>query len=329
LTRKIHQTAQKGMTLPTMATKQGSKLVQRKSLAGKLRKALLPSLLVAALPFVNGCALLLAGAATGAVTSLEYSYDNTSRKTVTKHIDILQEASLMALEEMAIKHEHPEETPGGVIIKASTPSLNIKINLERVTHRATKITVNATKNLFQKDPATAAEIVRRTENALTRAALLVSKRKQFAQTSGMQTTPPWQPDLWRWVYATTGERAEDLSSYTGRGDFPDLGPATALVPMKREPTQTAEAKGLPLWKRNYWRWVYATTGEPATELSFYTGRGDVSKVGPATALVPMKLEVAQEKKKKPSSPTAAVTPLPPGVPIFRTAQGERPWETAE
>jgi hypothetical protein len=309
-----------------MATKQGAKSVQRRGLACQFRRALLPCLLVAGLPFVNGCTLLLAGAATGAVSGLEYSYDNTSRKTVTQHIDILQEASLIALEEMAIEHEHPEESSNGILIKASTSSLSIKIELERVTHRATKITVNATKNLFQKDPATAAEIVRRTEDALSRAALLVAKRKQFAQTSGMQTTPIWQTDLWRWVYATTGERAEELSFYTGRGDFPTLGPATALVPMKREPTQTTEAKRVPTWTRNYWRWVYATTGEPATELSSYTGRGDFPEVGPATALVPMKLEVAQENQKKPSSPASAVAPLSPGVPIFRTAQGDRPWE---
>jgi hypothetical protein len=60
------------------------------------------------------------------------------------------------------------EIENGKRIKASTKNLDITIDMERVTNRATRITVNAKKSSFVKDKATAEEIINQFEGMLAK-----------------------------------------------------------------------------------------------------------------------------------------------------------------
>ena len=51
-------------------------------------------------------------------------------------------------------------------ISATTDRLKIYIELERITNKTTKISVNAKKNVVLKDSATAAEIIEQIETIL-------------------------------------------------------------------------------------------------------------------------------------------------------------------
>ena len=119
-------------------------------------------LLAVSLLFSGGCAVLLAGGATSTLKGFEYSVENIADKSFTTSLSTLKLASVQALDEMAFQPETPVPTKTGFRILAATPKLDIQIELERVTDRVSRITVNAKKGFFRKDRATAAEIIRRT-----------------------------------------------------------------------------------------------------------------------------------------------------------------------
>ena len=119
-------------------------------------------LLAMSLLFSGGCALLLAGGATSTLKGLEYSFENIPDKSFTTSMSTLKLASVQALDEMAFQPETPVPTKTGFRILAATPKLDIQVDLERVTDRVSRISVNAKKGFFRKDRATAAEIIRRT-----------------------------------------------------------------------------------------------------------------------------------------------------------------------
>ena len=123
-------------------------------------------LVAASLLFTGGCAALLAGGATGTLKGLEYSFANAPDKSFTTDLPTLKNASIQALEEMDFPSKAPVPTSTGFRILAATPKLDIQIHLEHVTARVSRITVNAKKGFFQKDRATAVEIIRRTGSLL-------------------------------------------------------------------------------------------------------------------------------------------------------------------
>ncbi len=127
-----------------------------------------PCVLAASLFFAGGCAALLAGGAAGTLEGFQYSYGRVARKTFTVEIEVLKNASVLALKEMGIDSSGPVRTEEGFRISAATSKLKIQIEIEPVTSRASQIKVNAKKGYIQKDFATAAEIVRRTESAIDR-----------------------------------------------------------------------------------------------------------------------------------------------------------------
>jgi len=67
---------------------------------------------------------------------------------------------------MKIKYVERMETGSGVQIVAETSELNIYINLEQITSKTTKISVDAKKNIIVKDKATADSIIEATESML-------------------------------------------------------------------------------------------------------------------------------------------------------------------
>jgi len=78
----------------------------------------------------------------------------------------VENAVRAALKKMGIKETGSKKIERGIEISATTPKLKIDIELERITNKTTKISVDAKKNVLLKDSATAAEIIEQTERIL-------------------------------------------------------------------------------------------------------------------------------------------------------------------
>jgi hypothetical protein len=112
---------------------------------------------------LSGCAsVLVAGASSG----VAYTFTNVAYKTILAPIDQVEFANRLALIKMGIKYVESTETENGVRILAETPELEIHIELESITPKTTKISVDAGKNIVVKDKSTAAAIIEETEAML-------------------------------------------------------------------------------------------------------------------------------------------------------------------
>ena len=112
---------------------------------------------------LSGCASVLVAGASGGVA---YTITNVAYKTIVAPIDQVEFANRLALIKMGIKQVEREETGNVVKIFAETSELKIHIDLEEITPRTTKISVDAAKNVVVKDKATAAAIIEQTEEML-------------------------------------------------------------------------------------------------------------------------------------------------------------------
>lgn len=111
----------------------------------------------------SGCAAVLV---TGASGGIAYTATNIAYKTESFPIDKVESATRRALKKMGIVFIGKEKTEDGIRITAVTEDLDIYIDLERVTSKSTKISVDARKNLILKDKATATEIIAQIEKFL-------------------------------------------------------------------------------------------------------------------------------------------------------------------
>lgn len=107
-----------------------------------------------------GCAAVVAsGVVAGAAGGVSYTYDNIAYRTFAVPLDPTFKATMRALEKMDIKVAGSKEVKNGREIVAHTVDLRIEIEVERLTDKATKVSVNAKKGVFFKDKATATEIL--------------------------------------------------------------------------------------------------------------------------------------------------------------------------
>lgn len=112
---------------------------------------------------MSGCAALLIGGITGgAIAGGEYARTATTSRTVDANLTVTKQATEKTLEQMGMEPRGPIYTETGAKFSGSTPHLDIIVELERVTPRATKIVVDAKAGFFQRDEGTANEILRRT-----------------------------------------------------------------------------------------------------------------------------------------------------------------------
>lgn len=114
---------------------------------------------------LSGCTSVLV---TGASAGVAYTVANVAYKTIVSPIDQLEFANRLALMKMKIKYVERIETGDGVMIVAETSELDIYINLEKITPKTTKMSVDAEKNIVVKDKATAVAIIEETETMLER-----------------------------------------------------------------------------------------------------------------------------------------------------------------
>jgi hypothetical protein len=124
------------------------------------------------LHFAYVCLLLLSGCASvliaGASGGVAYSLTNIAYKTIPCPIDQVEFANRLALMKMGIKYVEVINTENRARILAETAELKIYIDLNKITPKSTKISVDAKKNFLVKDKSTAEAIIDETEAMLAK-----------------------------------------------------------------------------------------------------------------------------------------------------------------
>ena len=114
--------------------------------------------------FQAGCEYAVTGAVTGVSMGIAYLYTNVAEKTVSIDLDRMSRATVLALKKMGISIHDQSKAEGKRRIRAKARELDITIKLKEITHKSTKIKVNA-RYVIIKDKATALEIIRQTVEA--------------------------------------------------------------------------------------------------------------------------------------------------------------------
>jgi len=120
------------------------------------------------LVFSSGCAALaISAAGAGAGIGIPYVFNDCADRTLNFSFDQVDRATPKVLKKLDIDLLMESEIENGKRIKASTNNLEILIDMEKVTMRATRVIINAKKGNFIKDRATAEEIINQLEKSLT------------------------------------------------------------------------------------------------------------------------------------------------------------------
>jgi hypothetical protein len=118
--------------------------------------------------FTSGCAALaISAAGAGAGIGIPYVFSDCADRTLNFSFDQVDRATPKVLKKLDIDLLMETEIENGKRIKASTDNLEISIDMEKVTMRATRVTINAKKGTLFKDKATSEEIINQLEKSLT------------------------------------------------------------------------------------------------------------------------------------------------------------------
>jgi hypothetical protein len=118
--------------------------------------------------FSSGCAALaISAAGAGAGVGIPYVFSDCADRTLNFSFDQVDRATPKVLKKLDIDLLTETEIENGKRIKASTDNLEISIDMEKVTMRATRVIINARKVNLIKDRATAEEIINQLEKSLT------------------------------------------------------------------------------------------------------------------------------------------------------------------
>ncbi|MFI5339368.1 MAG: DUF3568 family protein [Candidatus Methylomirabilales bacterium] len=128
-------------------------------------------LVLAGLLVTQGCAVLAVGAVAGAAAGVTYTVLGIAEKTYSEDYDTVLAALQKALVNLDIKTGDTKRTEenGKVVtteIQAYVRDLTIQISIERISDKATRVVVDASKKYVIKDSATAGEILNQTTNNL-------------------------------------------------------------------------------------------------------------------------------------------------------------------
>lgn len=128
-------------------------------------------LVLAGLLMTQGCAVVAVGAVAAAAAGVTYTVLGTAEKTYNEDYDAVVAALQKALVTLDIKTGDVKRTEesGKVVtteIQAYARDLTIQISIERISDRATRVVVDASKKYVVKDAATAGEILNQTTSNL-------------------------------------------------------------------------------------------------------------------------------------------------------------------
>jgi len=109
---------------------------------------------------LTACAeLVIPGTLAGAGEYYRYTTGNVARKTMMGSVREVSAATQRALKKMSIRFQPVYSSGGDSFISASTAELDIRIRLQAVTPKTTKVIIDAAKGEVVKDKATAEEIM--------------------------------------------------------------------------------------------------------------------------------------------------------------------------
>ncbi len=135
---------------------------------------LLPSLRIVSILYLfslcaSGCATIAISAlGAGAGLGIPYVFTNCADRTVNFSFEQVNRATPIVLKKMDIVVHARTWTQGGETIRATANEIDIQIEMQRVTSKTTRITVDAKKSQFVKDRATAEEIINQLERTLAK-----------------------------------------------------------------------------------------------------------------------------------------------------------------
>lgn len=116
---------------------------------------------------ISGCdpfSLTLFGV--GATAGISHQMGGYASKTFTEELPRVKQATVTALNRMAIKVDSTEKSTSGEIIRATAADRKIEIELEALTARTTRVSAVARHDAVLVDSATALEIIVQTERSL-------------------------------------------------------------------------------------------------------------------------------------------------------------------
>ena len=128
-------------------------------------------LALVAVLLTQGCAVVAVGAIAGAAAGVTYTVLGVAEKTYNEEYDTVVAALQQALVSLDIKTGDTKKTEENnkvvtTEIEAFARDLTIQVTIERVTDKATRVVVDASKRYVIKDRATATEILIQTTNTL-------------------------------------------------------------------------------------------------------------------------------------------------------------------
>ncbi len=128
-------------------------------------------LLLLSLLMTQGCVVLAVGAVAGAAAGITYTVTGSAEKTFDNDYASVATALNKALVNMDIKTGNTRKIEeGGKVTKteidAYTKDITIKITVERVSDKVTRVVVDATKNYVVKDKEIAGAILANTTENL-------------------------------------------------------------------------------------------------------------------------------------------------------------------
>ncbi len=121
------------------------------------------------IPLLSGCAAFAISAlGTGAGVGVVYVIKDCADRTLNFPIEQVNRAAPRVLQNMDISVVNWSRIENGQRIRASAKELEITIDVQRITTRATRVTINAQKSVVLKDKATAEEIINQLERMLAK-----------------------------------------------------------------------------------------------------------------------------------------------------------------
>ncbi len=97
---------------------------------------------------------------------IPYVFSGSAARTLNFSFEDVNEATPKVLKKMDFVVVNQSQIKNGERIMAAADELNITIDMEVVTKMVTKISIDAKKNNFVKDKATAEEIINQLEKTL-------------------------------------------------------------------------------------------------------------------------------------------------------------------
>jgi hypothetical protein len=122
---------------------------------------------------LQGCVVAAVGLVAGVAAGVTYTVLGIAEKTFYEDYDSVTAALQKALTSLDVKTGDTRkiEDSGKVVktrIEAYVSDLTIRISVERVSDKATKVSVNASRKHLMKDKATATQILNQTADNLAK-----------------------------------------------------------------------------------------------------------------------------------------------------------------